>query len=83
MVTGAEAVDALIKIARKWAYVTKGIPNDEAIILTTDQCYHGLTLATMGLSNRIAQSMFVLKEFIFARFEPFFYHPKKSRMVQD
>ncbi|PLB35686.1 L-ornithine aminotransferase [Aspergillus candidus] len=56
MVTGAEAVDALIKIARKWAYVTKGIPNDEAIILTTDQCYHGLTLATMGLSNRIAQN---------------------------
>ncbi|KAF9884999.1 hypothetical protein FE257_000822 [Aspergillus nanangensis] len=56
MVTGAEAVDSLIKIARKWAYIKKGIPNDEAIILTTDQCYHGLTLATMCLSNRISQN---------------------------
>ena len=57
MVTGAEAVDSMIKIARKWAYVKKGIPTDEAIILTTDQCYHGLTLATMCLSNHIAPSM--------------------------
>ena len=57
MVTGSEAVDAMIKVARKWAYVKKGVPNDEAIILTTDQCYHGLTLTTMGLSNVHADSM--------------------------
>lgn len=56
MVTGSEAVDAMVKVARKWAYVKKGIPKNEAIVLTTDQCYHGLTLTTMGFSNVLAES---------------------------
>jgi ornithine--oxo-acid transaminase len=55
MCSGSEAVDSAVKIARKWAYVKKGIPTDEAWILTTDRCYHGVTLATMPLSNVIAQ----------------------------
>lgn len=57
MVTGSEAIDACIKIARKWAYVEKKIPADEAWILTTDCCYHGVTLITMNLSNVMAESM--------------------------
>lgn len=54
MVTGSEAVDSCVKAARKWAYLKKGVPADEAWILTTDHCYHGVTLATMCLSNHIA-----------------------------
>lgn len=54
MLSGSEAVESAIKIARKWAYVKKGIQADEAWILTTDRCYHGITLATMSLSNVIA-----------------------------
>lgn len=56
MLSGSEAVESAIKIARKWAYVKKGIPADEAWVLTTDRCYHGITLATMSLSNVIADS---------------------------
>lgn len=57
MCTGSEAVESAIKLARKWAYIKKGVPPNEAWILTTDRCYHGLTLATMPLSNVVAESM--------------------------
>lgn len=56
MLSGGEAVDAAIKIARKWAYVRKGVPRGKAWVLTTDRCYHGITLTTMALSNVKAQS---------------------------
>lgn len=56
MVSGSEAIDACIKIARKWAYVKKKVPADEAWILTTDCCYHGVTLVTMNLSNVMSDS---------------------------
>ncbi|KAH6877136.1 pyridoxal phosphate-dependent transferase [Thelonectria olida] len=53
---GSEAVEAAVKIARKWAYTKKQIPENEAWILTTDQCYHGLTLATMPLATVVAKN---------------------------
>lgn len=56
MVSGSEATESAVKIARKWAYVKKGVAPDEAWVLTTDKCYHGITLATMSLSNVIANS---------------------------
>lgn len=56
MLSGSEAVESAVKVARKWAYVTKKIPRNEAWVLTTDSCYHGITLATMPLSNTIADS---------------------------
>ncbi|KAM5348242.1 hypothetical protein ACJ41O_008066 [Fusarium nematophilum] len=56
MISGSEAVEAALKIARKWAYTKKNIPEDEAWVLTTDQCYHGLTLATMPLSTVVAKN---------------------------
>ncbi|EXJ80439.1 hypothetical protein A1O1_08584 [Capronia coronata CBS 617.96] len=56
MLSGSEAVDSAIKISRKWAYVKKGIPADEALILTTDRCYHGINLTVMPLSNRMAEN---------------------------
>lgn len=56
MLSGSEAVESAVKIARKWAYTKKNIPENEAWILTTDQCYHGLTLATMPLATVVAKS---------------------------
>ena len=34
MNTGAEAVETAIKLARKWAYVVKGVPRHQAEIIT-------------------------------------------------
>ncbi|KAF5963105.1 ornithine aminotransferase [Fusarium bulbicola] len=51
MLSGSEAVESAVKIARKWAYLKKGIPQDQAHILTVDQCYHGLTLSTMPMAT--------------------------------
>ncbi|EFX05899.1 L-ornithine aminotransferase [Grosmannia clavigera kw1407] len=56
MCTGAEAVDGACKIARKWAYVKKGVPADKAIILTADSCYHGMTLSTMSMTDSILEN---------------------------
>jgi ornithine--oxo-acid transaminase len=57
MMSGSEATESAVKIARKWAYTVKGIPRDTAWILTTSHCFHGLTLATMPLSDVIADGM--------------------------
>lgn len=62
MVSGSEATESAIKIARKWAYTMKGIPRNEAWILTTSHCFHGLTLATMPLSDIIADSKIPFKQ---------------------
>lgn len=58
MMSGSEAAESAVKIARKWAYTVKGVKKDEAWILTTSHCFHGLTLATMPLSDVISDSMF-------------------------
>ncbi|RDW85622.1 hypothetical protein BP5796_03947 [Coleophoma crateriformis] len=49
--TGAEAVETALKIARRWGYIKKGIPEDQAIILSAEGCYHGRTLATTSLNT--------------------------------
>ena len=41
--TGAEAVEAAIKITRKWGYVKKGIPENKAEIIVCSQNFHGRT----------------------------------------
>ncbi|UPK96968.1 hypothetical protein LCI18_007903 [Fusarium solani-melongenae] len=56
MLSGSEAVESAIKIARKWAYTHKQVPANEAWVLTCDQCYHGLTLATMPLATVVAKN---------------------------
>src|SRR5215813_15326562 len=43
MNTGAEAVETAIKVARKWGYLVKGVPRDEAIIVVFDGNFHGRT----------------------------------------
>ncbi len=51
MNTGAEGVETALKLARKWGYLKKGIPRDEAIIVACEGNFHGRTLAAVSLST--------------------------------
>lgn len=51
MNTGAEAVETGIKIARKWGYKVKGIPQNEALVFAASENFHGRTFAAISLSN--------------------------------
>ncbi|EEH45178.1 ornithine aminotransferase [Paracoccidioides brasiliensis Pb18] len=51
MNTGAEAVETGIKIARKWGYKVKGIPRDEAVVLSVENNFHGRTFAAISMST--------------------------------
>lgn len=51
MNTGAEAVETALKIARKWGYEKKGIPNGEAIIVVCKDNFHGRTTTIISFSN--------------------------------
>lgn len=44
MNTGAEAVETSVKIARKWGYKVKGIPENEAIVFSAADNFHGRTV---------------------------------------
>lgn len=57
MTSGGEAVDAAVKIARKWATITKGIAPGKAHVLTAAACYHGVTLSTASMTSRRAECM--------------------------
>lgn len=49
MNTGAEAVETGIKIARKWGYKVKGIPENEALVLSAQNNFHGRTVSRRPL----------------------------------
>jgi ornithine--oxo-acid transaminase len=51
MNSGAEAVESAIKVARKWGYVIKGVPQDRAEIVVCANNFHGRTLAIVGFST--------------------------------
>ncbi|CRG90158.1 ornithine--oxo-acid transaminase [Talaromyces islandicus] len=51
MNTGAEAVETGIKIARKWGYKVKGIPENKALVLSVENNFHGRTFAAISLSS--------------------------------
>jgi ornithine--oxo-acid transaminase len=51
MNTGAEAVETALKIARKWGYEKKGIPNNEAKIIVCGDNFHGRTITIISASN--------------------------------
>jgi ornithine--oxo-acid transaminase len=51
MNSGAEAVETAVKAARKWAYETKGVPQDEAEILVCSDNFHGRTTTIIGFST--------------------------------
>ncbi|KAI2636341.1 ornithine aminotransferase [Hypomontagnella submonticulosa] len=51
MNTGAEAVETAIKIARKWAYKVKGVPQGKALIFGAEENFHGRTMTAVTLST--------------------------------
>lgn len=54
MNSGAEAVETAIKLARKWAYKVKGIPAEEAKIITVEGNFHGRTINIISFSTDAA-----------------------------
>lgn len=46
MNTGVEAVETAIKIARKWGYKSKGIPQGKALVFGASDNFHGRTVST-------------------------------------
>lgn len=51
MNSGAEAVETAIKVARKWAYLTKGIPKNQAEIIVAEGNFHGRTISVISFSS--------------------------------
>lgn len=51
MNSGAEAVETALKLARKWGYKKKGIPEDEAIIIACEGNFHGRTITIVSIST--------------------------------
>ena len=47
MNTGAEAVETGLKLARKWAYMKKGVPQGKAIVLSAAENFHGRTIGVI------------------------------------
>ena len=51
MNTGVEGVETAIKLARKWAYKVKGVPENQAKIIFAEGNFHGRTLAVISAST--------------------------------
>jgi ornithine--oxo-acid transaminase len=51
MNSGAEAVETVIKIVRKWGYNIKGVPEDQAEIIVCENNFHGRTITIVGFST--------------------------------
>lgn len=51
MNTGVEGGETAIKLARRWGYEVKGIPNNQARILFANQNFWGRTLAAVSSSD--------------------------------
>jgi ornithine--oxo-acid transaminase len=51
MNSGAEAVETAIKVARKWGYVSKGIPRYQAEIIVADGNFHGRTTTIISFTT--------------------------------
>ena len=54
MNTGAEAVETGIKLARRWGYSVKGIPENSAEIVVFSNNFHGRTTAIISASTEPA-----------------------------
>jgi ornithine--oxo-acid transaminase len=51
MNTGAEAVETGIKLARRWGYAVKGIPENKATIVVCSENFHGRTSSIISFST--------------------------------
>lgn len=51
MNSGAEADETALKLRRKWAYLKKGVPENQAKIIVCDGNFHGRTITIISLSS--------------------------------
>lgn len=51
MNSGVEAAETAIKMARRWGYVEKGIPENQAKVIFAERNYFGRTLAAISISS--------------------------------
>jgi ornithine--oxo-acid transaminase len=51
MNSGAEGVETALKLARKWGYNVKNIPENEAKIVVCNGNFHGRTITIVSMSN--------------------------------
>ncbi|WP_436496057.1 ornithine--oxo-acid transaminase [Actinokineospora sp. HUAS TT18] len=51
MNSGAEAVESALKVARKWAYQIKGVPENTAEIIVAGSNFHGRTTTIISFST--------------------------------
>mgnify|MGYP000848849231 CR=1 FL=1 len=51
MNSGAEADETALKLARKWGYEVKGIPENQAKIICCEENFHGRTIAIISMST--------------------------------
>ena len=51
MNSGAEAVETALKLARRWGYIKKNIPENQALIVGCDGNFHGRTISIVSLSS--------------------------------
>lgn len=51
MNSGAEAVESALKVARKWAYRVKGVPENTAEIVVAGSNFHGRTMTIVSFST--------------------------------
>jgi ornithine--oxo-acid transaminase len=57
MNSGAEAVETAIKVARRWGYEVKGVPEEQASIIVMDGNFHGRTTTIVSFStDEVARS---------------------------
>ena len=51
MNTGVEAVESALKLARRWGYEIKGVPEGKAKIITCEHNFHGRTISVVSFSS--------------------------------
>jgi len=51
MNTGAEAVETGLKVARKWGYEVRHVPEDKATIIVMENNFHGRTISVVSFST--------------------------------
>ena len=51
MNSGVEACETSIKLARRWAYEVKGIPNNKAVVLIAKGAFWGRSITACGASD--------------------------------
>jgi len=51
MNTGVEANETAVKLARKWGYQVKGIPENQAVVVVAEDNFHGRTISIISAST--------------------------------